>query len=314
MTDFDLDVALREIAEQQHGVLARWQARAAGADRRMLRARLATPGWEAVTDQVLRLVVSAPTPRQGYMAAVLDAGEGAVLSHHAAAALWQLPGFPLGEPIVTRIRAGTRRAISVWRIHEVRHLPGGHATRVEAIPVTTVARTLFDLAGAVHPGRAERALDNALGRRLTTLHSVRAVVHDLAKRGRRGSTLMRQLLEERGDGYVAPESGLEARYLALLRSAGMPLPELQKNLGDATWVGRVDGLFSEYNVVVEIDSAVHHTSKLDRESDAARDRALRSAGYEVIRITDTQIWYRPEQVVSATRAALAAAATRRSAA
>jgi len=310
----ELDSAMRELAEKQHSVVSRRQALDLGATRENLAARLSSPEWEPMTTRVLRLSGSVPTPEQRYMAAVLDAGGGAVLSHEAAAALWGLPGFPPTKPVVTRRRGATSRPIGLGRVCEVDSLAPEHATIAVGIPVATVARTLFDLAGILHPGRSERALDNALGRHLTTLYAVRVVVEDLAKRGRPGSTLMRRLMEERGDGYVAPESGLEARYLSLLRSAGLPLPELQRDLGGDAWVGRVDGLFPEFRLIVEIDSAIHHTTKLDRQADAARDQALRAAGYRVLRITDAQIWYRPDQVVSATRAALAAAATRRNAA
>lgn len=60
--------------------------------------------------------------------------------------------------------------------------------------MTTVARTLFDLAGALHPGRTERALDNALSRHLLTLEAVRETTIELRQHGRSGSSLMRRLL------------------------------------------------------------------------------------------------------------------------
>ncbi|MGI9119141.1 MAG: hypothetical protein ACR2G7_03250 [Acidimicrobiales bacterium] len=100
------------------------------------------------------------------MAAVLDAGGGAVVSRLAAAHLWGLPGFEPGPVDVTRARRRARRPSSLANLHEPRYLPEHHRREVEGVPVTTVARTVFDLAGCVYPKRAERALDNALSHKL----------------------------------------------------------------------------------------------------------------------------------------------------
>ncbi len=174
--------------------------------------------------------------------------------------------------------------------------------------MTTVARTVFDLAGMVHPARLERALDNALGRRLTSPVALREVTNDLAEHGRRGSTLMRTLLAERGATYIAPESGLEARFLSLLRSSGLPEPSRQLDVGGARWIGRVDFAYSDARILIEIDSAVHHSSKLDLDADRRRDAALAEADFRVVRVTEDQVWFRPREAVAVVRRALASAA------
>jgi len=284
--------------------VSRAQARVMGATRKALAARSASPDWERVSPRVLRLSGSVRTFEQLCMAAALDAGPRAVVSHVSAARLWRLPGFIEDEVHVSRPRGGTRQPCQLGVAHEPRTLPPSHVTARDGVPLTTMARTLFDLAGSVHPARLERALDNALARRLTTATALRRATQDLAEHGRPGSTLMRTLLAERGTDYIAPESGLEARFLWLLRSNGLSEPDRQADVGGDRWVGRVDFAFPGRRLLVEIDSALHHGSKLDREADRRRDIDLAAAGYRVLRITDDQVWFRPQEAVAMVRNAL----------
>src|SRR5207248_6622488 len=133
---------------------------------------------------------------------------------------------------------------------------------------TSVARTIFDLCGVVHPKRAERALDNCLSRQLVTVPALWRVHGDLAEHGRAGTVLLRELLLARGKGYVAPASELEARLLDVLEQAGLPAPAREINVGDSDrWVGRVELVHREAKVSIEADSRLHHSSKLAREAE-----------------------------------------------
>jgi len=126
------------------------------------------------------------------MAATLDVGHGAVVSHQAAARLWRLPGFVDEEIHVSRPRrGGTRFRTEIAVVHRPQALPPSHLTTTRGIPVTIAARTIFDLAGVLHPSRVERALDNSLARRFTNIASLEQVTVELAEHGRSGSTLMR---------------------------------------------------------------------------------------------------------------------------
>lgn len=303
-----LDELLRAVAERQHGVVARSQARDLGASDQALRRRLASPDWEAVTHRVLRLVGTRQTFEQRCMEAVLDAGRKAVLSHESAGRLWSLPGFEPRSLDVTRRRGGTRRPSALAHVHEPRSLPDGHLASVGGVPVTSVARTLFDLAGVAHPARVERALDNALARRLTTTSAVARITAELAEQGRTGSTLMRRLSAERDVSYIAPESGLEARFLSLLRSAGLPAPARQVDVGGDEWIGRVDFVYRDRKLVIEVDGDLCHTTSLDRAADRRRDEALQAQGFAVLRFTEQQVWHRANDVVAAMRLALGPAA------
>jgi very-short-patch-repair endonuclease len=224
------------------------------------------------------------------MAATLDVA-GAAISHESAAALWRLPGFPPGPLHVSR-SAGRSSLATVHRTH----VPEAHLRLFERIPVTSPARTIFDLAGVIHPGRTERALDNALARRLTTLAVLREVTDELARQGRPGSSVMRRLLADRAGAYVPPESNLEARFHAVAKEAGLELVR-QCDVGGDGWIGRVDYLDRNRRLVVEVDSDLHHTSLLDEAADHQRDAAMAEAGYTVLRIKEHDLWHRPDEVV-----------------
>lgn len=250
-----------------------------------------------MTPRVLRLVGAQRTFRQRAMAATLDVGFGAVISHESAAALWRLPGFPADALHVSRAVGRSAYHSALAQLHRTCWLPEAHIRLYERIPVTSPARTIFDLAGVLHPGRTERALDNALARGLTTVTGLGAVTEELARQGRPGSGVMRRLLAERAGAYVPPESNMEARLHAVAKRAGLHNLVPQRDVGGDDWIGRVDFLDPEKRLVVEVDSDLHHSSLLDEASDAQRDTALAGAGYTVVRITEGDLWHRPDEVV-----------------
>ena len=285
---------MRELAAQQHGVVsqAQWRAADQGTKYPVHRGE-----WERWSPRVLHLVGSPVTLRTRVMAAVLDAGDAAVASHRTAAALWRLPGFSLYRPEVARLRGTDGGPVLLGRVHEPRSLPGHHTTALEGIPVTTPARTLFDLAGVLHPHRTERAVDNALAQSPGLLGPLHRMLPELAERGRPGITVMRELLAARPAGYIAPASGVEARAIRILDEAGIPTRR-QVDLGGDDWIGRVDLVVVGTDVVVEIDSARFHSSLLDRERDARRDAELALAGRRVVRVTEEEVWHAPGDVVA----------------
>lgn len=295
---------LRKLAEEQHGVVSRAQCRAVGARMENLFER---GDWVSLSPRVIRLAGAPRTAQSEMAAAVLDAGPGAAASHRTAATLWGLPGFDAGRPEVLRPHAADRHRPTLGRLHRTRSLPPHHVTTVDGIPVTTVARTLFDLAAVLHPARTERTLDNALATSPALLPVLHRMLSELAERGRTGIGVMRQLLVDRLAGYVPPASGLEARLIYLLDEAGIATRR-QVDLGGDGWIGRVDLVVVGTNLVIEADSARFHTSRLDRERDERRDADLRAAGYDVLRVTEEEVWYRPTDVVRRVRAALRTAA------
>ncbi len=196
--DRELDARVADLAQTQHGLVTGAQVRALGATRSQVRHRLATGRWLALGSDVYALAGAPATWRRALLGATFAAGPVAVAARRVAAALVPLPGFPEGPLEVVGPR-GRARLVRGVQVTESLHLPDHHVRVVDGIPVTTVARTLFDLTGAVHPARSERALDNALSRRLVTIPACWRVLDDLAEHGRAGTVCFRAFLEARGD-------------------------------------------------------------------------------------------------------------------
>ncbi|MEJ7584076.1 MAG: DUF559 domain-containing protein [Acidimicrobiales bacterium] len=158
----------------------------------------------------------------------------------------------------------------------------------------------------MHARRAERAVDSALGTGLCTIGQLEVVFASLARRGRRGTVAMRALLEARGEGYIAPTSELEALGRAVLREWGLPEPQAEADLGDDDWIGRVDLLYPDARLVIELDSRRHHSALLDRRSGQRRDNQFMARGWRVLRYSWWDLIERPDEVTAEIRRALRA--------
>ncbi len=292
------------LAERQHGVFHIRQARAFGYTRAAVRHRRRRGTWAPLQRRVYRVPGSVRTWEQRLTAVVLASGPVAAASHRSAAALLGIPGFKRDIVEVTTPRPRRHRGERDAIVHRWRPFPSHHVTVIDGIPTTNVARTLIDLAGLLHPARTERALDNCLASGLVTLEAVRAAFDELRSRGRKGIALMRRLLEERGDGYVATASELEDRFLHLVRQAGLPEPVRQLNAGGDAWIGRVDFTYPDARLIVELDGRKSHTAQLDLEADQARDSALIAAGWRPMRVRFRRLSRQPHLLIADLRGAL----------
>ena len=311
MTASAFDRAVRRVASLHHGVFTSAHLRELGATEEMVRQRLRREEWEVVGDGVYRLAGALPSWRQDLQIALFIAGPHAVVSHRAAAALWGLPGFEAGPVEILTPHGRTNHRVPGGAVHESRRIPAHHVKVIDGLRVTSVARTLCDLASlpwGMHPKRLERAMDNALAMRLTTCEELWRVWGDLVSRGRRGVRLLRALLAERLPGYIAPASELEAMFRELTRSAGIEDPVRQLDVGGEDWIGRIDFTFRRQRVLVEVDGRLGHIGELDRKRHAARDKALEDAGWTVLHFTWEDLVSRPHWVVAQLRKELAAAA------
>jgi Protein of unknown function (DUF559)/Transcriptional regulator, AbiEi antitoxin len=300
----EVDRRIAEEAGRQHGVFTLAQVQHAGGTRSGIRHRLSSGQWVRVAPGVFRLPGVAFSWQARLFAAVAGADSGRVASHRAAGQLYGIPGFTKNWVELT-VPRGTRAPARPIRFHWSRVLPPHHVKRPSGIPATSIARTLADLAGALHPKQTERALDNCLAADLVTVAAMWRVHHDLAPSGRAGLGLIRELLEARGDGYVAPASELERRLLDLVIAAGLPVPEREIDLGDSDgWIGRVEFVYQEAKLLIEVDGRLHHTALLDRKHDRDRDNALMASGWRVLRIDYDMLVHRPDEVVGLIRRAL----------
>ncbi|HJR25018.1 MAG TPA: DUF559 domain-containing protein [Acidimicrobiales bacterium] len=291
-----LDSKIEALATRQHALVAVFQLYGLGASSTEIARLSSGRRFERLTDGVLGLRGAPRTVHQSLMAAVLDASPGAVLSHTAAAHLWGAPGCR-PEPIhVTRHRGVSRRGSRLAHVHEVNDLRPQHVRLVHGIPVTAPGRTVFDLARILHPARVERLLDWFWAERLVDGRTLHATLAELGKRGRRGTTAMRALLEDRGPDYVPAATTLEHRFAELVDSPLLPAMRRQVDAGGEAWTGRVDFVATGMPLVVEVQSERHHAALVDRVADAARREQLEADGFEVVEVWDREVWHEPQVV------------------
>lgn len=262
-------------------------------------------GWcERVATSTYRIAGAPFTAYQEVLGLVWGRGPGAMASHRAAARLWGLPGYARARPELL-VPHGSEQRSGAARVHVSRVLPAAHRAEVRGVPVTTAARTLFDLAGVDHLDRVEEALDQALVRKLCSLRQVNQVLFVLGRRGRAGTTGIRQLLADRGEGEVVPASVLERRFRRLVRASGeVPVPRFEVDLGAEDWIGRVDCVWQEQRLVVELDGRRWHDGRRALERDRARDNRLVGGGWRVLRFTWDDLKHRPADVMTTIRRAL----------
>jgi Protein of unknown function (DUF559) len=241
--------------------------------------------------------------------AVLDlAGSGAVLGLRSAARLHGFYAYRRAGEVEVIVRRGRDARINIGRIVQTRSLPSQHLTAIQGFPVTTVARTFFDLCGDPDPGlrrrgghpvhdrKMARVYNDAAGRRGLTLVQELAVLAAMAKRGRRGTRLVRRLLLRFGPRYVATRSDAETLFFELVAGFGLPEPEKQAVITDIEgWIGTVDFLWRAERVIAEVDSR-SHGGPLDQERDEARDRRAEAAGYVVCRYRYRDLIGQPTRV------------------
>ena len=294
-------------AARQHGLFLQVQAQGYGLSRKQVRG-LVGSGWcERVCRDVYRVRAAPRTVEQKLLIAVWRAGPDSVASHRSAAYLWGVAGFGGRDLEVTRPRGRSQRT-EFGTIHGSLQLPASHVGTRAGVPVTTAARTAFDLAGVISPKQLEQVVDDLIHRRVCTAAQMQHVFFALARRGRRGTVAMRDRLEAIGAGYVPPASELERRGRRLIDESDLPPPRVEVHLGGADWIGRVDLLWERERVVVELDGDRFHGSRLQRDADRQRDNALMAAGWRVLRITWDDLVDRPEGVVAWIRDALSSAA------
>ena len=218
------------------------------------------------------------------MAAVLAGGPVTFLSGRSAAALWDLPcPQRRGIHVTTPLRLRARPQI----IFHCCQLASDEVETRNSIPVTTVARTVFDLAADVGPHHVERVMNEAEDRLLADVTPL-AVLLDRYPR-RRGTRVIKSILGEAGVGARRTHSELEVAFAAFIDERGLPRPELNVwlNVG-GHWV-EADCLWRKQRVIVELDGRSTHDRSAAFESDRLRDRRTIAAGLIPIRITHRQL-------------------------
>lgn len=288
---------LARIATRQHGVVSRSQIEALGVDDGFADRGVAGGHLHRIHRGVYALGHSALTERGRWMAAVLAAGEGAVLSHLSAALLWGIIDRR-SELIHVLAADGGSRSRPGLAIHRTRHLPPEHRCEVDGIPVTSLHRTLLDCAALLPRKRLRYAVESADRMDLLDVRALVALCD--ASSGKKGAGILRRFaLEQRGAGHRS-KSPPETTFLRLCLAHGLPEPLVNSMLHGY----EVDFYWPQARLVVEIDTYTYHRSWAQRQRDLERDADLKVRGEEVLRFTCERIERAADVVVTQVAALL----------
>ena len=297
-----IDERIAALADRQHGVVARRQLEGPlGIGRRGIESRLRSVRLHRLHAGVYAVGHRVVSREGRWMAAVLFCGTDAVLSHRSAAALWSI-GQPTGRPIEVTTPSKSRSRGPIHRHYS--RLPADEVTTHRGIPVTTVPRTILDLAAVAPPHAVEAALRQA---EYLRLHDRLSLPHLLERYpGRKGSRAVRESLARRRETAGRSRSWLEETFLPFLDRIRLPRPQ-QLNawieVGEKRF--QVDCFWPASRTIVELDGFAAHGTRIAFREDRARDRRLRAKRYSVIRIAPEQLEDEPAEVAADLRTVLA---------
>jgi very-short-patch-repair endonuclease len=275
-------------------VVSVWQLKSLGYGRSAVDRLVAKGHLHRVYLGVYAVGHSRLTLRGRWMAAVLACGEGAVLSHGAALALWELQRSASG-PIDVTIPGRGRRGPKSIRSHLTRALDPADTTVRDGIPVTSAERALLDFAETASAQRLRRALET--GERLERIDG-RAIQALIARsHGRRGLKALNEALAAMNGSAPWTQSELEDRFLALIREAKLPEPQCNVTVEGYP----VDCWWPAPRVVAEVDSFGFHKTREMFERDRKEDTVMQLAGIQVLRPTQRRMEQEPDVLVSDVR-------------
>lgn len=283
MRSIDVDGIILGLAQPQHGIVARWQLVPAGVPFTLIDERVKRRRLELIVRRVYR-VPGIDGPRRDILVAVFTFGPCAVASHHTAGLLHGL--LPDRD---------MRLVVSTWRGHPDRrdgiglhrvHLPPDERTTCDGVPVTSLARTLLDLAGVLSARSLEQAVARALRVNGVTEHELLRFIARYPRRT--GSPRLRAILSA-DEPPAMTRSEAEDRFLALIRNGELPPPQVNAHVHGF----ELDFYWRAHAVAVEIDGMAYHATRSAQQRDRRRDSTLGAGGIRVMRFTWTDLTTRP---------------------
>ena len=295
-----IDETIAAAAVKHHGAFARAEVSDV-VDARALKRRVRAGALGVLSSNVLRVTGVRPTDEQRVAAATLDVPGGAVAASFSAGWLWEIPGFALRD-VVVAARREQHRSSPLAIVHHPRLWLPEHTTVRRGIEVTSLALTIYDLAGRIPRGRLLWIVDRVGNQCPSVLQQLHDMLPMLAESGRNGITAMRWVLTKNPPGVRPPGSGNERRFEDLIEAARITGLRRQVDYGGHAWIGRVDYFCDVSGVIFEIDSESHHTSPADVAADEVRDAAMIAAGAtDVVRIWTELLWKDPPRVIGIVR-------------
>ena len=276
-----MEAKLAWIASGSHGVVTRAELLRAGVSSDEIGHRVRSGLLIRVHRGVYRVGHRAASTEAWYLAAVKACGDGALLADGAAAHLYSVIKGPAPQPVVL---TPTERDLDGITTRRAKAIHPRDATKYRGIPITTVPRTLVDLAAHLSFDDLARAVHEAEVLHKTTPAHVEAV---LARRPRaKGAAKLRAILN--GDIPVTL-SELERAFLDLLKDAGLPRPITNKPAG----AKRVDCRWPDHRLTVELDSYRYHNTRHAWEQDRRREREAYARGDDFRRYTFGDVFELP---------------------
>jgi hypothetical protein len=285
---------VRDHAARNHALIDRGTAVGLGATDATIKTRLQNGAWTGVHPGVYYLNVTSHGWKAQVRGAVMAAGPHALASHRTAGVLWGLDGIRgrMIEITVPFSKTPTPTGVIVHRTR--RPLPGAV---VDGIPVTTVGRTLLDMATTLPQIVLEKALMSALHLKVTTPDLLAQCLAEYGGRGVRGTKKLRRTLSQVDHGITGSPS--EVEVMRLMRYAPIPVPRCQFEIRfpdgtnaypDFTWPDRAK--------CIEVDGFDAHGSPEALERDLERQNKLLELGWEMRRFSARQVRRDPGGVLN----------------
>lgn len=298
----------QQLAQGGGGIVSRGDLVRAGVRKKELAALRKAKTIVEVLPRVFRHASVADGWEVQARAALRWAGPRAALCSASAAALLEIGGYQRAGVIHVAI-PGTPRIPTAegfeLAAHCARDFIRWDVSERSGFRITSAERTLFDLASELDADAVERLVDEAIIKRRTLPHRLKACFKRLAKKGRKGTATLGEVLARRADTLVPIDSELELEFLKLFKSLGLPIPVTGTRSppqGRAEYY--IDFAYPQWRLAIEIQSKKHHSGILKRYEDDLKANVLTSRGWSVIRLW-AKDKYEPQRVAELIRAAIA---------
>jgi len=298
----NFDDHITRIAAHQHGAFHRRQVIAVG-NHRLIEPRVRAGWWVVRARGVYSLVGAPDTWMQRLWVGLLDVGERSLASHQSAARVHHVGGVVDVGPVVSSDRRQGHGFASAT-LHRPTDLLDEDRTVVAGFPVTTLERTVIDLAAVLGRARLSMVIQGLVIDERTSFARVGELMMRVSKRGKPGMVSLAGVLDDLGAAPAAM-SELERRLDVLLARTGLRFVHEHALPTDGSVTGFVDRMHLESRLIVEADGRKWHGRLQNLAKDRQRDQVAAAQGFQTLRFTWDDVARDPDGVVSTIRAVAA---------
>ena len=298
------DRIVNQLAFSQRGAFAGWQLDQHRVASALRTRRLASGAWQRAAPGVYVLPSAPPSFEQQLWVAHLAVGPHSCVGFEAAAQLQSIPDVVRDRVTLIVPHSGYHRIAGVT-VHQISDVLPEHLVLIDGLNVTSVARTIVDLAAKVSPERLRRIVEDSKFAGLTSYVEVGECLMSVARRGKPGVRKLKRVLVLLNGGKATSNSHLERDLLAALRLGALPIPIAQFPVPGRQFVkGCVDYAYPDAKLVLEADGRPWHTRIQDIARDHERDGDAAEQGWLTLRLLYEHIKGDPEGTARRVRAVL----------